>query len=105
MKIHILIQGDRSVGLPDGEIVVEEKGMDIPTTIAERMEKRGDYFNAFQSITDEPFEVYFEDECVDCGQIMMDNKCDRLGCISNIRIDTRDVEVGEDSLLYDYPEN
>ena len=104
MKITILSRGDRSVGIPDGEWEVEEKGMPLPTTEAERAEKRGDYRYAWQYITDEPVGVYFEDECVDCRHILEDGKCFNPRCPSCEGInDDYEIGIDEDSLLD--PEN
>jgi len=103
MKITILSQGDRSVGIPDGEWIVEEVGMSLPITEAERALKRADYRFAFADMIDGPFGVFFEDECVDCRHILVNGKCVNPHCICNINED-REIEADGECLL-DSPEN
>lgn len=101
MRIHIKGQGDTSVGIPDPSATVDLGDCDLDEDDRKFLRKSlSDTFSEFWDSYH--MHVFFEDECVDCGQTMilrpkplsiskrfirMVYVCENPKCISNIAID------------------
>lgn len=79
MKATIVVPGDRSVGINEGHITVDFNGCDVDEEF--RLQIR----QSLQDWATELFDMgkcglFFEDECWDCGRVMVEGKCQSLGC-------------------------
>jgi len=83
MKLTIYDGGDPSVGIRECEYVIE-----LPSVIEEtsRREFRdafvkfvGDFFDCSNTIKG----AWYDDECPDCNQKLIDGKCKKPQCITN----------------------
>ena len=83
MKVFIEIPGDHSVGIDDGQVVIDFGEADIPSDIEDRQILRKLLNDAFSDYFAQKIGVLFEDECPDCGNILVKNKCINKNCPQN----------------------
>ena len=86
MKIYIISEGDRSVGIAQSETTIDTN-MNIKNLKDEdrgemRKELR-DFFYMFHN--NGRTDVWFEDECPDCFARLRNGKCVNKGCISYMK--------------------
>jgi hypothetical protein len=82
MKVYLSDTGDRSVGIPETEVILEIN-WELPTTEKEREGMRKDFIQMARDYLQIDGRVFchFEDECPTCYSKLKDNKCTYKGCI------------------------
>ncbi len=83
MKINIISDGDRSVGINSNETIVD-LGIPIDDD-KQREEIRKILYNTFHELHDNGnTTIIFEDECCDCFTKLINGKCQNKDCINNL---------------------
>lgn len=90
MKATVIIPGDRSVGIPDGEMTVDLHGYEFDDAAEREGFRKGltAFASEYMGNCGKPY-VVFNDECMDCGRLALPGmefslKCPNPQCISNI---------------------
>jgi hypothetical protein len=88
MKIHIWHDGDRSVGIPWDELVINWPGMDqgLRRNASDLREQlRRELIEFWSNAFDFPAHVRFDDECPDCRKRMTNgSRCTNPHCVVNL---------------------
>lgn len=80
MKIFITSTGDTSVGISSGDATIETYDI-LEKDDDRRQPLREALATAFTAFWDDPAQVWFEDECPDCGLAVKEGECTNKDCV------------------------